>query len=169
MFGLNFNFWAILIATGKTCSGGRRLFGSHHDVLKSRRPWQLGLVWFSERNTLSMQWTKNCFMTQYFMLLLMHMEHYMTWFYRLCEIMTWGITTIVRAPHRPPYWPYYGSRIRSPSPSCWGSEQISAVYGYGVIIAVSYRISRPYTAVNTVIFIAKLCCGILTTVCYHLW
>ena len=30
-------------------SGGRRLFGSHHKILKSRRSCQLGLIWFSER------------------------------------------------------------------------------------------------------------------------
>ena len=38
----------------------------------------------------------------------------------------------------------YGSRHRQ------GIEQIWAVYSYGAIRAVFYRILRPYTAVNTV-------------------
>ena len=64
------------IATGKTCSGGWRLFGPGHKILKSHCPWRLGLIWFSGQNSLSRQWTKNCFM-RYLMLLPMHMAlHY---------------------------------------------------------------------------------------------
>ena len=55
-----------------------------------------------------------------------------------------------RAIHRPPYWRSYGGRIRLPSPGRWGLERIWAIYGYGVVCAVFYRILRPYTAVNTV-------------------